>query len=99
MYDDRMFGYATKLLSLGLFYVEYCDAIKEGDGDRVLCCWRYLLPLFRVSGRKNYAIEAFKMLFSYHYVLSPRQAKQLLWSRFVNMTGLPGRSVACDMST
>ena len=32
-YNDRIFEYATELLSLGPFYVIYCDAIKEGDGD------------------------------------------------------------------
>ena len=37
-YQDSVQDYATHLLSLGCFYIEYADAIREGDGDRVLCC-------------------------------------------------------------
>ena len=95
--SDQILSYATELLSLGLFYLEYADAVREGDGFRVLRCWRYLFLLFRCSGRKNYTIEAFRMLYNYHFVLSPRQAHQLIWSRFVNTSGLQGRNVACDL--
>ena len=35
---DKVFQYHTRLLSLGLFYVEYSDAIREGDGNRVVRC-------------------------------------------------------------
>ena len=31
---DKVYDYNTKLLSLGCFYLEYCDAIREGDGER-----------------------------------------------------------------
>lgn len=44
--DDQVFNYAQQILSLGCFYLEFCDAIKEGDGERVIRCWRYLLPIF-----------------------------------------------------
>ncbi len=48
---DKVHIYAKRILSLGCFYMEYSDAIREGDGSRVLRCWRYLLPMFRSSGR------------------------------------------------
>ena len=57
-YDDKVLGYAIELLTLGLLYVEFTDAVKEGDG-RVHRCWKFMLPLFKVSGRTNYTIEAF----------------------------------------
>ena len=59
--NDRIHGYARELLTLGLFYLEYSDAIREGDGLRVLRCWRYLFLLFKASNRTNYTIEAFKL--------------------------------------
>ena len=34
--QDKIYDYATKLVSLGVLYVEFCDAIREGDGERVL---------------------------------------------------------------
>ena len=94
---DLVYSYATEVLSLGLFFQEYSDAIREGDGTRVLRCWRYILPLFIASHRTNYSIEAFNILYQYHFMLSPRQAEQLIWSRFINTQGRPGRNVPCDL--
>lgn len=94
---DGVLAYATETLSLGLFYMEYKDAISEGDGNRVLRCWHYLLPLFTVTGRTNYSLEALYMLYQFHFDLTSRQAQQAIWSRFVNTHGAPGRSIACDL--
>lgn len=49
--SDKIQEYSKQLLSLGCFYLEYSDAIQEGDGTQVLRCWRYLLPIFKSSGR------------------------------------------------
>ena len=56
---DGIHDYCRHLLTVGCLYAEMRDAIREGDGERVLQCWRYLLPLFHNAGRKNYTIEAF----------------------------------------
>lgn len=72
-------------------------AIREGDGERILQCWRYLLPVFHNSGRKNYTIEAFQLLYQYQYGLPPRQAEQLIWSRFVNTKGIAGKNIPLDL--
>ena len=82
--------------SLGCYYLEFTDAIKEGDGDRVLQYWKYL-PLFKNSGRKNYSIEVLNMPCQYNYKLTPRQSAELVWSRFVNVHGLPGRNIPADL--
>ena len=71
----------------GCFYLEYCDAICEGDGNRLLRCWKYMLPAFRSSRRKNYAVECLNMLCQVSYSLTPRQSAELLWSRFVTPMG------------
>ena len=67
-----------------VWVAEFCDAIREGDGERVLRCWRYLLPVFKSSGRKNYSIEVLNMLCQFQYELTPRHAQELIWSRFVS---------------
>ena len=46
---DSVHSYACEILSLGLLYAEFQDAIREGDGLRVLRCWRYFLRTFRTS--------------------------------------------------
>ncbi len=84
-------------MSLGCFYMEYSDAIREGDGGRMLRCWRYLLPMFRSSGRKNYALESLNLLVQHDFTLSPKQATKLIWSRFVNTMGLKGTNISNDL--
>ncbi len=92
-----MHDYSTRLLGLGCFYLVYCDAIREGDGERVLQCWRYLLPIFKSSGRKNYSIEVLNMLCQYEFELTPRQAQELIWSRFISTHSAPGRNIPGDL--
>ncbi len=95
--EDCIQKYAKQLLSMGLFYWEYSDSIREGDGERLSRCFEYMLPMFINTGRKNYAIEAFRFLCPKNYKLPPRQATQLLYSRFVNVHGHPGRNIAANL--
>ena len=95
--SDGVFSYGCLLLSLGLLYREFVDSIREGDGNRVLRCWKYFLLIFNATGRTNYAIEAFVLLAKYHFLLSPRKSNQLIWSRFINVHGLPGKNIPADL--
>ena len=65
--------------------------------ERVFRCWKYLLPIFVNSGRKNYSIEALLLLCQHEYLLPPQQAKRLLYSRFVNTRGIQGRNIPADL--
>ena len=94
---DGVLAYAKGILALGCFYLEYSDGIREGDGERVLRCWRYMLPMFHSSRRNNYALESLYLLFQHDFSLSPRQAIELIWSRFVNVHGLPGKNIPNDL--
>ena len=81
---DGVREYAREVLTLTLLYKEYNDAIKEGNSERVLQVWKFLLLVFKASKRKNYAIETLTLLSQYYCFLSPRLAQQLLHSRFIN---------------
>ena len=94
---DGMYAYAVEVLSLGLFYLSFKDAIRHGNGLQVLRCWKYFIPIFKASGRTNYSIEAFITLYQYYFTLSPRQSHQLIWSRFVNTRGQPDHNIECDL--
>ena len=56
-----------------------------------------MLLLFRATGRKNYAIEAFTLLSQYHTTLPSNLAEQLKWSYFIHVHGLPGHNISCDL--
>jgi len=95
---DHIWEYAVETISLGLLYIIFRDAIREGDGYRVKTCWKYFIPIFKATGRRNYATEAFNMVADCK-LLPPRQAHQLQWSRFVNThgKGIPGNNKPCDL--
>ena len=95
--QDHVLEYAKEALTMGLFYLEFKDAIREGDGDRVLRCWKYLFLYFRATGHTNYCSEALNLLSHYYYLLPPRYAEQLKWNRFINMQGLPGANIPADL--
>ena len=59
--------------------------------------WRYLILIYKARKRKNYAIEGLNLLAQYHFFLPQRQAQQLLWSSCINIHGLPGRNIPCDL--
>ena len=80
---DHIQEYAKELFTLGLFYLELQDGIREGNELRVLRCWKYLFLFFRATSHVNYTIEAFTLSSQYYYLLPPRLSEQLIWSRFV----------------
>ena len=55
------------------------------------------MPVFRAAQCTNYACESFNLLYLHLYALSPRLSNQLMWSRFVNVHGRPGRNIPVDL--
>ena len=95
---DHVQEYAKEILTMGLFYMNFQDAIREGDGHRVLRSWKFLLLFFRATGHSNYANEALLLLCQYKYLLPARFAEQLLCGRFINVhQGHPGSNIPADL--
>ena len=95
--SDHVLSYACEVLTLGLLYLEFVDAIRSGDGSRILRCWKFFLLYFKASNRVNYSIEAFTLLAQERYLFSPRMSMQLKWSRTVNVHGRQGKNISCDL--
>ena len=55
---DHIIEYAKETLTLGLMLLEFKDSLREGDGERVLRCWKFLMLYFRSSGHANYCFES-----------------------------------------
>ena len=81
--------YATDLLTFSLIWHGFHDSIKEGDGNRIMKYWKFLLPIFQQTGHYNYSKEAFILLAQTKF-LSQRKASELMWSRNVNTHGRQG---------
>lgn len=39
---DGVFPYASAVLNDGLLLMVFLDAIKEGDGERIMRCWKFI---------------------------------------------------------
>ena len=94
---DHKFEYTKEVITLGLFYIEFANSIKEGDGNRIIRCWRYFLLVFKSARRDKYPVEAFNLLVQFHFIFTERMKMQLLWSRTINVHGKKGKNVAMDM--
>lgn len=94
--NDGVMLYACDLLTTGLFWLIFVDSIREGDGERVMLCWKFMLLIFFSSKRKNYTKEAVILLLQ-QQTMSPRQAAQLQWSRFINTRGRQGTNKPADL--
>ncbi len=55
--------------------MEFSDAIKERDGNRILRYWRYFMLLFKETQRSNYSSEAFTLLAQYHFFTVSKNSK------------------------
>ena len=51
-------------------FLEFQDATREGDGERIIHRLRYLLLIFKESGRTNFSTEAFILLAQYQHYLA-----------------------------
>ena len=95
--QDGVHAYALDFLSLGLLWLAFHDAIKEGDGNRLVLHWKLLLVVFKSANRPNYGREAVKLLIQQKYILSERKGMELMWSRTVNTKGRIGCNIPCDL--
>ncbi len=93
---DGVTLYARELLTLGFIWLQFYDATREGDGDRILLAWKMMIPVFKATNHTNYLKEAVNLLYQ-AATFSERKTKQLLWSRCINTKGRNGHNLPCDL--
>ncbi len=80
--------------------LNFFDAVSEGDGQRVVRCWKFMLPYLKHDGARSrkYAFEALFIFCQIYAILSPREAHRLIWNRFhKNKTG-HGGNISLDLA-
>ena len=93
---DDVFNYQCNLLDNGLLYMNFVDALSEGDGNRIVRSWKFMLLHFYAAKKTKYYIEALYLLQQY-CLLSPRDAYIQQWNRSTNNKGGPGNNVPLDL--
>lgn len=77
---DAHYNYTSEFLTLALLWHAFHDALKEGDGNRILRYWKFFIPLFQHEKHFNYAKEALTITIQ-SQIFSPRRVAELKWSR------------------
>lgn len=96
--QDDAYNYNCSVLNHGLLFMNFLDATAEGDGPRLMICWKFFLLHFRVEkSTYKYALEALYLQFQVQSLLSPAQAFNLVHNRTVSNKGGPGRNVSLDL--
>lgn len=97
---DDMLNYQYSLLEYGLLYKNFCDAISEGDGARLVRCWKYFLLVLKQDKEhsRKYALEGFNLLCQIYALLSPRDAHRLIWNRSVKAKFGSGNNIPLDLA-
>ena len=81
--NDDMYNYQCSFLEYAMIIINFFDAIKEGDGKRVIWCWKFELPYLKNdSGSPKYALEALNIFLQIHGLLSAQDSHSLIWNRF-----------------
>lgn len=86
---DDVFSYNCALLADGLFFLNFLDAVKEGDGARLMRQYRYMLLYCQADGHSSnkYALECLYQSFCTNSLLSPRDRERFVWNRSVKNRG------------
>lgn len=84
-------------LGFGFLLADMQDAVKEGDGERLLRLYTYALLLYKAYGHTQYAFSTLLLTVQVNFTLSPRLAHSLTWNRFWNGRGGKGRNISLDL--
>ena len=95
---DDMFNYNAALLSEGLFFLNFLDAVSEGDGMRIIRQYKYLMLLCKADDPHSvkYALESLYQLILTNG-LSEKEAEIFVWNRTVNNHGGRGNNIPHDL--
>jgi L1 cell adhesion molecule like protein len=94
---DDSTNYVSKLLGMGLLVWDFEDVVKEGDGERLVLLWKFMLLLFKQAGKTKYSLEAFTLLYSLNVSLTAKQSYQLTHNRTCNVKGKQRGNKSLDL--
>ena len=97
---DDMFNYQCSFVKYGMLICNFQDAISEGDGHRLIRCWKFFVLYLRNDGSSStkYALEVLYLLCQRYALLSPRVAHHVVWDRFFKSKNAPAANIRHDLA-
>lgn len=96
-FQDNIYNYHRAKLCHGFVLADFNDAIREGDGERVISLYTILLLIFKTHGCTKYAYTTLLLLVKVSALLTRSQSFRLIWNRFCNVIGKKGRNIPLDL--
>ena len=96
---DDMFSYNSALFADVLYFLNFLDAVAEGDGDRIIRQYKYMLMYCRADHKHStkYALECLYQFSLVFALLSHRGRERFTWNRSVNNNGVIGKNIPLDL--
>ena len=94
---DYVYNYTRRVLSILTIRMNFEDAIKRGDGERLFLCYKFMYLYFKDASCPKYAYGVLETLCQARYLLSEQQANNLMWNRFVNNQGNSDSNLPVDL--
>ena len=93
---DHVQEYSKALCYHGLKILLHRDAIREGDGPRLINYWKHNLLQYLEHNHQKYLIYTVRLLTAVNGGVSERLREQILWNRTVNNGGF-GKGISMDL--
>lgn len=95
--QDYKYNYHKCKMMFGLVLMEFNDAVKEGDGERLFDLYKLSLLLYKAGGHTKYSYVVLLHLLKITALFSPFEAHCLKWNRFYNSSGGKGKNIPLDL--
>ena len=96
-----MYNYNCALLTDCFLFFNFLDAIKEGDGARIMRQYKYIMLYCKANGSHStkYALECLYQFSVVLGLLSQRDSERFVWNPPDNNTGKKGDNIPLDEDT
>ena len=94
---DCINNYHNARLQCGLLVLNIMDAIKEGDANRLVRCYKIVLLFQYKFKHTKYAYLLLLFFAKMYAILSKKEAFLLLHNRFLNKKGKKGGNIPLDL--
>ena len=97
--DDSIFCYQLSFMDYAMIVYNFYDAVSEGDGMRIIRCWKFMLPHLKNDGQRSrkYALEGLYLITQIEAMLSPAEAHSIIWNRFHKRKTSCGGNIPLDL--
>ncbi|XP_063042925.1 uncharacterized protein LOC134437362 [Engraulis encrasicolus] len=84
-------------LSFSFLLWDMLDAVKEGDGERLMRLYKVALLFYKAHAHSHYAYSTLLLTLQVNACLTPRMSHSVTWNRFWSTRGGNGGNIPLDL--